>query len=122
MGPIYPLQVEAPYPQAESMGSTDMFMDYENCHHKSCHCANKYWLFGVYMQHDLHLTDLEIKFGEEYRNLYAEFIERGRIGIKDVKDLSPGEFNTIGLGGISSKSIFREQCDIFDKIDYWMKV
>ena len=122
MGPIYPLQVEAPYPQAESMGSTDMFMDYENCHHKSCHCANKYWLFGVYMQHDLHLTDLEIKFGEEYRNLYAEFIERGRIGIKDVKNLSPGEFNTIGLGGISSKSIFREQCDIFDKIDYWMKV
>ena len=100
----------------------DMFMDYANCLTKSCHCANKYWLFGVYMQHDIALSEEELKFGHDYREIYANFIKTGEIGLKSWNELNDKEFNVFGYGEPSTETVFEKQCEKFEEINVWMEV
>lgn len=117
------MEFRAPYPEDQFMADTDMFMDYENCLTKSCHCVNKYWLFGVYMQDEnIKLTEREITFGKEYRAMYAEFIRLGTTTLKSWNELEENQFNIFDFGAAKTEAIFQLQCDKFDDIDHWMKV
>jgi len=114
---IYELELTTVHPTAQSLSENN-----KRCYEMSCHCVGPYYWFGNYAYWKDKELDSEdqAQFGQNLRQIYADFFYMKNIPLKSMADLEPNVVNMLDINesGLTWRETFSVCADL-DKMDYY---